>query len=50
MLRERIQTLQGMLSLSQGPPTEAQRAEAAGITAAFNALMSDYRSYVASRA
>ena len=46
MLRERIQTLAGTLSLSQGPPSAAQRAEAAEIEAAFNALLAQYRAYV----
>jgi photosystem II stability/assembly factor-like uncharacterized protein len=43
MLRERIQTLAGTLSLSQGPPSEAQRAEAAEVTSAFDRLMAQYR-------
>jgi hypothetical protein len=49
MLRERIQTLAGTLSLSQGPPSAAQRAEAAEIEAAFNALLPTYRLYAVPR-
>ena len=49
MLRERIQTLAGTLSLSQGPPSPAQRAEAAGIETAFNALFPTYRYFTVPR-
>ena len=49
MLRERIQTLAGTLSLSQGPPSAAQRADAAEIEAAFNALFPTFRLYTVPR-
>jgi hypothetical protein len=41
-LRERLQTLLLSIGLSQGPPTPADRDEAAKLTATFNAVMSRY--------
>jgi hypothetical protein len=48
-LRERLQNLTIPPSLSQGPPTAAQLAEQAAIGVQFEALMSDYRTYISSR-
>jgi photosystem II stability/assembly factor-like uncharacterized protein len=45
-LRERIQTLIGTLSLSQGPPLAAHLREAAEIHPEFDAAIATYRSYV----
>jgi hypothetical protein len=44
-LRERVQTLIGVLALSQGPPTEAQSREAGEIGAEFKAVTATYPSY-----
>ena len=48
-LRERLQILMIPPSYSQGPPTAAQLAEQAAIGAQFDALMSDYKTYISSR-
>jgi photosystem II stability/assembly factor-like uncharacterized protein len=48
-LRERLQILMIPPSLSQGPPTAAQLQEQAAIGAQFDALMSDYKTYISSR-
>jgi hypothetical protein len=46
-VRERIQTLIGIPSLSLGPPTPAQEREAAEILPEYEAAIATYRSYVA---
>jgi len=46
-LRERLTILQGVVALSQGPPTPAQLREAAAIRAQFDAAMSAYNAFLA---
>jgi len=48
-LRERLQILMDLPALSQGPPTAAQLQEQAAIGTQFDALMSDYKTYISSR-
>ena len=46
-LRERLTILQGVIALSQGPPTAAQLGEEAAIRPQFYAAMASYRSFLA---
>ena len=46
-VRERIQTLIGVVSLSQGPPLPPHEREAAEIRPEYDAAIATYRSYVA---
>ncbi len=48
-LRERIQILLDDPALSQGPPTQAQLAEAAAIKSQFDVLMPDVQRYLSTR-
>jgi photosystem II stability/assembly factor-like uncharacterized protein len=45
-LRERLTILQGVVALSQGPPTPAQLREAAAIRAQFDAAVTAYRAFL----
>jgi hypothetical protein len=45
-LRERLTILQGVIALSQGPPTEAQEREAAAICAQFKNAMTAYQAFL----
>lgn len=45
-LRERLTVLQGVIALSQGPPTPAQLREAAAIRAQFDDAIAAYRSFL----
>ncbi len=46
-LRERLTNLQGVIALSQGPPTPAQEREAAAISAQYESAMRSYRGFLA---
>jgi photosystem II stability/assembly factor-like uncharacterized protein len=46
-LRERLTILQGVIALSQGPPTQAQQREAAAVCAQFGSAMKSYRAFLA---
>ena len=46
-LRERLTILQGVIALSQGPPTPAQQREAAAMCAQFESAMKSYRAFLA---
>jgi photosystem II stability/assembly factor-like uncharacterized protein len=46
-LRERLTILQGVIALSQGPPTAAQQREAAAVCAQFENAMTSYRAFLA---
>ncbi len=46
-LRERLTNLQGVIALSQGPPTPAQEREAAAIAAQYESAMHSYRGFLA---
>lgn len=48
-LRERLTILQGVVALSQGPPTPAQEREAAAIRAQYDAAMASYRALSSAR-
>ncbi|HEY4433132.1 MAG TPA: hypothetical protein VGM99_01915, partial [Candidatus Cybelea sp.] len=48
-LRERLTILQGVIALSQGPPTQAQQREAAAVCAQFEVAMKSYRAFLAAR-
>jgi hypothetical protein len=48
-LRERLTTLQGVIALSQGPPTPTQEQEATAIGAQYDTAMGAYRAYLAAR-
>ncbi|HEY2554667.1 MAG TPA: hypothetical protein VGI15_05395, partial [Candidatus Cybelea sp.] len=48
-LRERLTILQGVIALSQGPPTQAQQREAAAVCAQFEVAMKSYRAFLVSR-
>jgi photosystem II stability/assembly factor-like uncharacterized protein len=45
-LRERLTTLQGVIALSQGPPTPAQEREASAIRAWFERAMAAYKHFL----
>lgn len=45
-LRERLTILQGVVALSQGPPTPAQLREAAAIRSLFDTAMTEYRAFL----
>ena len=45
-LRERLTTLQGVIALSQGPPTPAQEREATAIRAQYDSAMTAYRAFL----
>jgi photosystem II stability/assembly factor-like uncharacterized protein len=45
-LRERVTTLQGVIALSQGPPTPAQEREASAIRAQYETAMNSYRAFL----
>ncbi|HZV77799.1 MAG TPA: hypothetical protein VFF63_08595 [Candidatus Babeliales bacterium] len=45
-LRERLTILQGVIELSQGPPTPAQQREADAIQAQFDTTMTAYRAFL----
>ncbi|MFY9720309.1 MAG: hypothetical protein WAK16_11785, partial [Candidatus Cybelea sp.] len=45
-LRERLTTLQGVIALSQGPPTPAQEREATAIAAQYETAMHSYRAFL----
>jgi hypothetical protein len=45
-LRERLTILQGVISLSQGPPYLAHRQEAAAIQKQFDVAMATYRAFL----
>jgi hypothetical protein len=49
-LRERVTILQGVVALSQGPPTGAQQAELNAICAQFRKAMTAYRTILATHA
>jgi hypothetical protein len=46
-LRERLTILQGVIALSQGPPTPAQLGESAAIRTQFDAAMKAYHEFLA---
>jgi photosystem II stability/assembly factor-like uncharacterized protein len=46
-LRERLTILQGVIALSQGPPTPAQEREAAAIRAQYQTAMEAYHAFLA---
>ncbi|HEX4014945.1 MAG TPA: hypothetical protein VHX17_13800 [Candidatus Cybelea sp.] len=48
-LRERLTILQGVIALSQGPPTQAQQREAAAVCAQFESAMTSYRAFLEAR-
>ncbi len=48
-LRERITILQGVVALSQGPPTQAQQSELNQINGHFTGAMAAYRAFLSER-
>ena len=46
-LRERLTILQGVIALSQGPPTPAQVRESAAIRTQFDAAINAYHEFLA---
>lgn len=48
-LRERLTILQGVIALSQGPPTAAQEREANAIHAQFENAMAAYHGFLSAR-